>query len=113
MHALASKDLLMRWLQQFSRLLRPRHDCRATRQKGVDCAQHVHLGAMYALRVCSMFVKASLLGAKTVAPLPAAGSTSARLPRWMACTRKSRPGVACAAAKKDVWQLCAHTHAWS
>lgn len=61
----------------------------------------------HALRVCSMLVKAALLGAKTVAPLPAAGSTEARLPRWMACTRKSSPGVAWAAARKLVVHVCA------
>ena len=53
-----------------------------------------------------MSVKAALLGANTVAPEPAAGSTDARLPRWMACTRKSRPGVACAAARKLVVHVC-------
>ena len=65
-------------------------------------------------------MKAALLGAKLVAPEPAAGRS--RFPRRMACTRKSRPGVCCACCRKVVWQLCRAqpllrlldwTHPWS
>ena len=57
-----------------------------------------------------MLVKAALLGANTVAPEPAAGSTLARFPLWMAWTRKSRPGVFCADFRKVVLQFCVCAH---